>query len=299
MDKTIPMDTANLQTFIVAAELKSFSLAAEQLYLTQPAVSKRVATLEAELGAALFDRIARRVSLTEAGRALLPRARAILHEIEDSRRLISNLTGTVAGQLSIGTSHHIGLHRLPPVLRRFSKAYPDVALDLRFMDSEAACRAVQTGDLELGIVTLPLEPLADLKSELIWPDPLDIVVAREHPLAKKSRLGFQQLAAHPAILPSPGTYTRQLLERSVVQAGEKLGAGMTTNYLETIKMMVGVGLGWSVLPRSMLNGELLALKIRGIKLVRQLGAVYHQARTLSNAASAMIDTLQSMSKRKP
>ncbi len=290
------MDTANLQTFIAAAELKSFSLAAEQLYLTQPAVSKRVATLEAELGTALFDRIARRISLTEAGCALLPRARTILREIEDSRRLISNLTGTVAGQLSIGTSHHIGLHRLPPVLRQFSKAWPDVALDLQFMDSEAACRAVQTGALELGIVTLPLEPLADLKSELIWPDPLDIVVAHDHPLAKKTRLDVQQLTAHPAILPSPGTYTRQLLDRSVVLAGGKLDTGMTTNYLETIKMMVGVGLGWSVLPRSMLNGELLALKIRGIKLTRQLGVVRHQARTLSNAASAMIATLQSINK---
>ena len=288
------MDTVNLQTFIAAAELESFSLAAEQLYLTQPAVSKRVATLEEALGARLFDRIGRRVSLTEAGRELLPRAKTILRDIDDSRRLISNLTGTVAGQLSIGTSHHIGLHRLPPVLRQFSKAYPDVALDLQFMDSEAACRAVQTGDLELGIVTLPLEPLADLQSELIWLDPLDIVVSHDHPLAESSTINFQQLAEHPAILPSSGTYTRQLLERSVAKAGGKLIAGMTTNYLETIKMMVGVGLGWSVLPRSMLDEELVALKIRGMKLTRQLGIVRHRARTLSNAASAMISTLQSL-----
>lgn len=293
MNKLNQMDTVNLQTFITAAELKSFSLAAEQLYLTQPAVSKRIATLESELGTALFDRIARRVSLTEAGRELLPRAKAILREIEDSRRLISNLNGTVGGQLSIGTSHHIGLHRLPPVLKQFSREFPNVELELQFMDSEAACRAVQTGDLELGIVTLPLEPLPDLHSELIWPDPLDIVVGHEHPLAGKPKLGFQQLVAHPAILPSSGTYTRQLLERSVAKAGEKLTANMTTNYLETIKMMVGVGLGWSVLPRSMLDKELLALKIRGMKLTRQLGIVRHQARTLSNAASAMIATLQS------
>jgi DNA-binding transcriptional LysR family regulator len=288
------MDTVNLQTFIVAAELKSFSLAAEQLYLTQPAVSKRVATLEGELGAALFDRIGRRVSLTEAGRELLPRAKGILREIEDSRRLISNLTGSVAGQLSIGTSHHIGLHRLPPVLKQFSKTFPDVDLDLQFMDSEAACRAVQTGELELGIVTLPLEPLAELQSELIWPDPLDIVVGHDHPLVGKSRLDFKQLSQHPAILPSPGTYTRQLLERSVSKAGGKLTASMTTNYLETIKMMVGVGLGWSVLPRSMLDNDLVALKVRGMTLTRQLGIVRHRARTLSNAASAMIGTLHSL-----
>jgi DNA-binding transcriptional LysR family regulator len=290
------MDTVNLQTFIAAAELESFSLAAEQLYLTQPAVSKRVATLEGELGAALFDRIARRVSLTEAGRELLPRAKAILRDIKDSRRLISNLSGTVGGQLSIGTSHHIGLHRLPPALKQFSKEFPDVELELQFMDSEAACRAVQTGELELGIVTLPLEPLADLHSELIWPDPLVIVVGREHPLATKTRLGFPQLAEHPAILPSPGTYTRQLLERSIAKAGEKLTASMTTNYLETIKMMVSVGLGWSVLPHSMLDRELVALKAHGMKLTRQLGIVRHHARTLSNAASAMITTLQSLKK---
>lgn len=288
------MDTVNLQTFIAAADRASFSLAAEQLYLTQPAVSKRVATLENELGTPLFDRIGRGVSLTEAGREFLPRARAILREIEDSRRLISNLTGSVAGQLSIGTSHHIGLHRLPPVLKQFSKNFSEVDLDLQFMDSEAACRAVQTGELELGIVTLPLEPLADLQSELIWPDPLDIVAGREHPLAGKARLNFQQLAQYPAILPSPGTYTRQLLERSVTKAGGKLTASMTTNYLETIKMMVGVGLGWSVLPRSMLDKELVVLKIRGMTLTRQLGIVRHKARTLSNAASAMIGTLQSL-----
>jgi DNA-binding transcriptional LysR family regulator len=288
------MDTANLQTFIAAAERGSFSLAAEQLYLTQPAVSKRIATLEGELNAALFDRIGRRVSLTEAGRELLPRAKAILRDIEDSRRMISNLTGTVAGRLSIGTSHHIGLHRLPPVLRQFTKAYPEVSLDLQFMDSEAACRAVQTGDLELGIVTLPLKPLADLYSEVIWPDPLDVVVGHEHPLARQSKPSFAQLAEHPAILPSPGTYTRELLEQTLGKKGMQLTAGMTTNYLETIKMMVSVGLGWSVLPRSMLGKELIPLKIRGITPVRQLGIVRHKARTLSNAASAMINTLQSL-----
>jgi len=292
------MDTTNLQTFIAAAKLASFSLAAEQLYLTQPAVSKRISGLEGELGAPLFDRIGRRVNLTEAGREFLPRAKAILRDIEDSRRLISNLSGSVAGRLSIGTSHHIGLHRLPPVLKHFSREFPDVELELQFMDSEAACRAIQTGDLELGIVTLPLEPLADLRSELIWQDPLDIVVGNEHPLAGRVRLSFAQLAEHPAILPSPGTYTRQLLERSVAKAGGKLTASMTTNYLETIKMMVSGGLGWSVLPRSMLSDELVTLKVREMKLTRQLGIVRHQARTLSNAASAMIATLQSLKNRR-
>jgi DNA-binding transcriptional LysR family regulator len=285
------MDTASLNTFITAAETESFSQTAERLYLTQPAVSKRIAALEDELGARLFDRIGRRVSLTEAGRALLGRAKIILQDIEDSRRLISNLSGTVAGRLSIGTSHHIGLHRLPPVLRHYSAEYPEVELDLHFMDSEAACRAVLAGDLELGIVTLPPQPLAELTSEEIWPDPLVIVVGRDHPLSAKGQVKLAQLTDFPAILPAQGTYTRELLEICFAPSGLRLKVGMTTNYLETIKMMVSVGLGWSVLPASMMSEELIPLAVDGIELARQLGVVRHRARTLSNAAHAMLDIL--------
>jgi DNA-binding transcriptional LysR family regulator len=297
MIKAAAMDTTNLQTFITAAEKNSFSLAAEQLYLTQPAVSKRVASLENELGAPLFDRIGRGISLTEAGREFLPRARAILRDIEDSRRLISNLTGTVAGRLSIGTSHHIGLHRIPPVLRQFTRQYPDVDLDLQFMDSEAACRAVHSGELELGIVTLPLEPMADLEGELLWPDPLAIVVGQDHPFAlrlsdRQAAIRVEELAQHAAILPSEVTYTRELLERTFVPRGMRLQVAMTTNYLETIKMMVSIGLGWSVLPETMLSDDLITLQIPELRFTRRLGMVHHRARTLSNAARAMRETLR-------
>jgi DNA-binding transcriptional LysR family regulator len=286
------MDTSSLQTFLTVAEKQSFSEAADALYLTQPAVSKRIAALEDELKTRLFDRIGRKISLTEAGHALLVHAKTILLEMEDSKREIANLRGTVAGRLSIGTSHHIGLHRLPPILRRYSSTYPEVELDLHFMDSEVACRAVLSGDLELGIVTLPPTPLPELYSEVIWPDPLVFVVGRDHPLAKKAKASLRQLADYPAILPSKGTYTRELLEQNFAPLGLSLQVGMSTNYLETIKMMVGVGLGWSVLPESMLSSELVAIPISKMTIARQLGVVHHQARTLSNAARAMMDTLR-------
>ena len=149
------MDFANLQAFVAVAEQRSFSRAAGQLFLTQPAISKRIAGLEEELGSPLFDRIGHQVQLTEAGRALLPRARRLLRDLEDSRRAIRNLSGQIAGQLSVGTSHHIGLHRLPAVLRHYTAAYPTVELDLQFMESEQVCHGVLHGDCELGVVTLP------------------------------------------------------------------------------------------------------------------------------------------------
>ena len=286
------MDIPNLQAFIAVAETSSFSEASEQLFLTQPAVSKRVSNLETELDTQLFDRIGRKVTLTEAGSSLLARARNILQQVEDSKRAIQNLSGHVAGKLSIGTSHHIGLHRLPPVLRAFTHAYPEVELDLHFMDSEEACHAIEHGDLELGIVTLPLEPAKVLQTYEVWPDPLDIIVNQSHPLALLEKVTAKQLAEHSAILPTRGTYTRQIFEHTMRKHKLELKVGLSTNYLETIKMMVSVGLGWSVLPRSMLNKELKTLNIENIKLERQLGVVWHSGHTLSNAAKAMSDLLK-------
>lgn len=285
------MDIASLQAFINVAEHSSFSLAAEHMHITQPAVSKRIAALEAELNTRLFDRIGRQTLLTEAGHALFPRARRILAEIQDSRRAISNLSGEVSGRLSIGTSHHIGLHRLPSVLRAFNQRYADVELDLHFMDSEEACEAVLHGDLELGIVTLPLSPSPTLACSPIWEDNLRVVVGPDHPLHGKQGIELVALAEHPAILPAHGTFTREVIEDAFRPYGIEPKLKLSTNYLETIKMMVSIGLGWSILPESMIDEELHALNVPGLKLVRELGVARHTERTLSNAAEALISLL--------
>jgi DNA-binding transcriptional LysR family regulator len=281
------MDIAALKAFIAVADSGSFSLASRQLFLTQPAISKRVSALENELEARLFDRIGRGVSLTEAGQALLPRARGILLELEDSVRAISNLSGAVHGTLHFGTSHHIGLHRLPPALKAFIHAYPDVRLDIRFMDSEEACLAVEHGELELAIVTLPPSPADVLEMEIIWNDPLAIVVARDHPLAQISRPSLNDLANHPVILPATDTYTRQIAEAAFKDVDLHLDIALSTNYLETIRMLVSVGIGWSLLPVTMQDDQTRVLSVSALSLSRSLGVVYHRDRTLSNAAHAL------------
>ncbi len=288
------MDISSLQAFVCVAESGSFSRASEQLHLTQPAVSKRIAALESDLQTSLFDRIGRQISLTESGQALLPRARHILLEIEDSRRILRNLSEQVGGHLKIGTSHHIGLHHLPPVLRQFTAAYPEVELDLHFMESEEACKAIHHGDLELGVITLPLEADAELNMQKLLPDPMNVVVGKTHPLANTPP-SLDALLAHPAILPERGTYTRELIETAIAEKiPDRITVRMSTNYLETIKMLVNVGLGWSVLPRSMLSDELQIIEITELKIQRELGVVWHARRTLSNAAKAMIEVLSNL-----
>ncbi|MDO9454158.1 MAG: LysR family transcriptional regulator [Stagnimonas sp.] len=288
------MDTQALSAFLEVADTASFSKAAERLFLSQPAVSKRIATLEDQLGRQLFDRVGRQISLTDAGRALLPYARRVLHDIEDGRRALSMLSEKVEGRLSIGTSHHIGLHRLPPVLRAYTLAYPEVDLDIQFMDSEVACEAVLAGKLELGIVTLPSQSLPQLKSRLVWPDPLAVVVSPAHPLAAVNKPKLGDLAEHAAVLPDEATYTHRIVTAALTQHGLKPRIRLATNYLETLKMLVVIGLGWSVLPRSMLDKDLIALPIRELSLERELGVVWHEKRTLSAAATALIAQLPSL-----
>jgi DNA-binding transcriptional LysR family regulator len=282
------MQITALQAFIEVADHGSFSGAAEALFLTQPAVSKRVAQLESEFGARLFDRIGRRVSLTATGAALLPRARRLINDARELKRLVSDLSGEVRGRLVMGTSHHIGLHRLPGPLRHFTETYPEVELDIRFMDSEAACRAVETGDLELAIVTLPPDRPANLQLETIWDDPLAFMVGRDHPLADRERVALVELLRYPAVLPGGTTYTRAILEQAMRDAGAELHVAMATNYLETLHMLVATGLGWSLLPATLLDGDVHQLLIDDIQLVRQLGAVTHRRRSLSNAGGEMI-----------
>ena len=285
------MDLASLRAFVEVARDGSFSQAAETLFLTQPAISKRIAGLEEELATRLFDRAGRQVLLTEAGRHLLPRAERIIHELTDIRRELSNLSGEVAGRLAMATSHHIGLHRLPLVLRDYSEQYPKVELDIRFMESEKACQAVEHGELELAVVTLPPAPAPTLRVQKIWDDPLAVIVSDSHRMAQLPHPGLSDLAAWPAILPAANTYTRQLAERAFATLKLELDVALSTNYLETIKMLVSVGIGWGLLPVTMLDAGIRVLPVRALDVRRELGTVQHRDRTLSNAARTLKEML--------
>jgi DNA-binding transcriptional LysR family regulator len=293
------MDTQNLLAFELVAESGSFSLAAERLHLTQPAVSKRIALLEEQLGSSLFDRIGRNISLTEAGLALLPHARAVQRELAAARQSVRDLSGAVAGQLRLATSHHIGLHRRPPVLSEFSRKHGAVQIDQDFMDSVQAYEVIMQGKAELAIVTLAPVREASVVTMPIWPDPLDFMVGKQHILARAPGLGLQALSEHPAILPGLNTYTGQIVARLFSQHHLTLQVSMATNYLETIRMMASVGLGWTVLPRSMCDDTLVRLRVGDTHIERTLGMVYHRGRSLSRAARAFIDVLGASTNREP
>ncbi|MBA4501899.1 LysR family transcriptional regulator [Marinobacterium marinum] len=286
------MDTAGLNAFVTVADTGSFSQAAQLLFLTQSAVSKRIALLESQLDCRLFDRIGRQVLLTESGQALLPKAREILISMEDAERMLGNLSGHVGGRLAVATSHHISLHRLPPLLKHFVACYPDVELDLQFAASEVAYEGVLKGDLELALITLSPEQDERICARTIWSDRLQYVVGHNHPLAASTHLNLTELNRYPAILPSPNTFTHQRVRQQLARQGLELNLGMGTDYLDTIRMMVSIGLGWSLLPETMIDEQLVRLDTGTEPIVRPLGYIYHRARTLSNAARELVQLLE-------
>lgn len=280
-----------LKAFLAVANEGSFSAAANQLHITQPAMSKRIASLEHQLKTQLFDRIGRAVQLTEAGQALYPRAQHLLLEVIDIKKQMTNRHAPISGALALGTSHHIGLHRLPNYLQRFAEQYPQVKLNLQFADSEKAYEQVLQGQLELAVVTLPEIQLPAIQHKILWQDNLQCVVAHHHPLAQFKSVTRKQLLQHEAILPTQDTVTRQIVNRYFKQQASALRIAVETNYLETNRMLTEIGLGWSVLPTTLLQPSLKVLEITGMQMERNLGCIYHTNRTLSNAARAFLNIL--------
>lgn len=285
------MNLAAFDAFIKVMETGSISMAAELLFITQPAVTKRIHTLENYFGVKLFESAGRGVQPTHAAISLLPKVKSWVNDLNDIHHTLSHEQDQVCGTLKIGTSHHIGLHRLPPYLKQYRQNFNDVTLDVHFVDSEQAHEQVLAGDLELAFLTLP--PVLDSRLEYItvWEDALVFVAAPFHPLANKSDLELKDLIEYPSILPAAQTYTSQITLNEFEKEGLRPKISMSNNPLESIRMLVSIGLGWSVLPKTLINDELKQLDIN-LDMRRQLGIVWHPSRTQSKAQQELIKVMK-------
>jgi DNA-binding transcriptional LysR family regulator len=286
------MDTQQLRTFVAIAHSGSFSATALQLHLTQPAISKRVALLEQQMGAPLFDRIGRHVQLTAAGQALLPHALAVLHEVEISHQAIAALQGQTSGTLSLAVSHHIGLHYLPAKLRDFMRAFPAIKLDLHFLDSEHAYADIAQGRFDLALVTLAPELQTNVDQRQLWQDELRFVCGVKHPLARSRKQTLAELSRHPAILPDAATHTTTLIRQLFDKQQLPLVIGTVANHLDTVKMLVSVGMGWGVLPARLVDRQVKELPLKHAPLQRPLGVIFHRQRNRSAAAQRFLAQLE-------
>ncbi|WP_315043916.1 LysR family transcriptional regulator [Faucicola mancuniensis] len=286
------MNTTNLNTFLAVMQTGSISQAADKLFITQPAVSKRIKNLEDEFNVTLFDTVGRGIIPTQAAHDLMPHAKRWLDDYDNLKINLKSRQQSVSGKLVIGTSHHIGLHHLPAVLQQFIQNYPTVQLEVHFVDSEEAHKAVLDGDLSMAFLTLP--PVYDkrLNYHTLWSDPLHFVTGTLSPLAQKMNVTLEQLANYPAILPAANTFTSQITLSEFAKHNLKPYATMSTNPLESIRMLVSVGLGWSVLPQTLISADLQPVHMeKPLEMQRYLGLVTNPNITISASMSALLDML--------
>jgi DNA-binding transcriptional LysR family regulator len=290
------MEFYQLVSFSKVAETKSISRAAEELFVTQPAVSKQIKALEEELGDRLFDRLGKKVHLTRTGEALYGRAVKILRSVEEAKAAVKGLSGECSGELVIGTSDHISLHRLPDVLKSYIAAYPKVDLKLRCHRSETILDMVGGNLVDVGVITLP-KVTGNLVSKVIWKDPMSLVFPKGHPLALLKSIRLRDITKYRLILPEPGTTTRKTIDDAFAKGKLVANVGMEVAYIETIKGLVKAGLGISILPDKAVEAEvkgglLLEARIQDANVTRNLGVVYLKDKYFSRPATEFLRFLK-------
>jgi DNA-binding transcriptional LysR family regulator len=289
------MNINQLSYFKKVSETGSISRAAAELLLTQPAVSRQIISLEEELGEKLFDRIGKKMYPTRAGETLLDHAGRILRSVDEAKTAVRDMSAECSGELVIGASDHISIHRLPGVLKTYITKFPKVDLLLSCHGSETILEMVLKNRLDLGVITLP-QPVQGIISKKIWTDRMSVICAKGHPLGTHRHIKIGDAVKYSMILPETGTETRRAIDEAFSNMNLKPHISMEVAYIETIKGLVKAGLGISILPEKaaeteVKNGELIKVRIADVKISRDLGLVYLKEKFLSRPASEFINLL--------
>lgn len=249
------MTLAQLASFVEIARCLSFRRAAERLHLAQPSVSAHVRELERELGARLFERLGRRVRLTEAGAALLQHAERILLDVREAREAVDALAGVARGSLALGTTASLVGTILPPVVRRLQLDAPEVSVSLSVTTSEQVIADVRRGDLDLGIAYLT-HPEPTIQALPLLDDDFILVAATGHPLSHESSVPVAALDGMALIGLAPETAGRVVTDRELTRAGVRPHFLMEMSSSDAIKGMVAAGVAPAIVSRLAVEREL-------------------------------------------
>jgi DNA-binding transcriptional LysR family regulator len=289
------MDTRQLAAFCTVVERKSFSRAAEQLGLTQPAVSQQIRSLEKRFGRQLLDRSGRRVETTEAGRRLYRRAQRLLaleQQLVDD--VVAETDGELAGTVHIGASTGPGGGVVPLLLCEFQLRNPGVEVALSVFDTQRVVELVAERELELGVVGAA-RPHRSVVFEPLFRDEVVLVCAPGHRFAG-NRLSLDQLRDEPLLVMQEGAGVRQVIEDELRHAGARLrdfDVRLELGLQESVKSAVAAGYGVSFISRSAVEAELAAgtltaAQVEGLEPSREISLVRSSGRPLTHAAEAFV-----------
>ncbi|MBD0325685.1 MAG: LysR family transcriptional regulator, partial [Pyrinomonadaceae bacterium] len=262
------MEIRQLKAFIAIAETGTFTAGAARVHVTQAAISMQLKQLELEIGAPLFIRAPRRVILTEAGEALLERARAILREHDAALAEIAELAGAEHGRLRIGSaSAMVAADPLPRILKELRARHPRADVSISSGTSESLVRQILAGELDVAFVSLPVETRG-IVTEVLSRDELVAIASPRHKLAKQRVVTAAALAKEKLILGEKGGNTRRLIDEFFAEAGVHPTIMMELSRLAAIKRMVEAEMGVGIVPsqstrEEVAEGRLITWSIEG------------------------------------
>ncbi len=276
-----------LQCFSAVARNLSYTKAAEELHLTQPAVSMQIRQLELQAGLALTEQFGKQVHLTEAGREVYRYARSILQQVDEMDDVLDKLKGFAGGRLKIAAISSAN-YFAPKLLGTFHQRYPDVSVSMDVTNQKAVLRQVIDNEVDMAIMGQPPKD-SHVEAITFMENPLVIVAPPEHRLAARKRIALKELEEEVFLAREPGSGTRGAMERFFRQEKLKLTTGMEMGSLSSIKQGVQAGLGLALLPRDAVRVELMLerlveLKIKGLPIQRYWYVVLHKGKRLSLAA---------------
>lgn len=289
------MELHQLRYFVAVAEAGSFREAAAQCHVAQPSLSQQIIKLEKNLGHKLFDRLGRRIALTEAGRALLPRARAILTSVREAERDLDQEIETGHGPLAVGAIPTIAPFLLPRTVGRFVKAYPHAELSVSEDLTESLIERMLRAELDLCILSLPIDN-DQIETEPFLDDPLLVVAPRDGDIAGMKNLALDEFQERPAVVLHEmhclGQFIRGLCHGNRVR--QRIVCH--TTQLTTVQSLVALGLGISLVPRicaaSDRSTRCVYRPLRGVAPTRKIAAAWHRGRERSWLAERFVEEVR-------
>ncbi len=291
-------DLTLLRSFLEVADTGAITRAAERLYITQPALSRRLQQLETELGASLFERTTRGVVLTEEGRYVEREARALVERYEQLRSGVTALANLEAGTIRIGGGATAVSFLLPEAIAAFQSSNPGVLFQVKEAGSRDTERDVAMEQLELGIVTLPIDPelISDLDATPFTTDRITLVASPRHPLAGRKRVSLAALEAQDLVGFESPSAIRSLIDGALRDAGVNMNVVMELRSIPAILRMVTATNLLAFVSRLGLGSErgreVIPLPVSGLKITRRLAIIRKKGRPLSPAASAFVRELR-------
>ncbi len=280
------MEIHQLRYFLAVAHTGSFTQAAHACHVSQPSLSAQIAKLESELGGPLLERSRQGARLTKRGELFRSRAAEALRQLESGRYEIEQLDGLTAGSVSLGCMPTTGAHLLPPLLKAFGKAHPEISVGLREESSPQLARLLRESEVDLAILD-EAGLGSGIASETLFTEPLLIAAPQRHRLATRKRLPIRALAGEPLILMKPGHGFRTIVLDALARAGIEPRVVYESGEIDTVQALVQAGLGLSLVPSTVRRAGLAYIAILPPTPTRTLHIAWREESALSPAALAM------------